>query len=470
MKTTRLDLPVMASWMESNGRRLDCNPYLSGGFEARVLLERLNAEKQPLKEVTQGGMKGIFNGPRFSRHYVNDPKHGVPFLGSTDILAADLSGLSMISKKQVKAHPELLIDEGWTLITCSGTIGRMVFSRADMKGMTGSQHFMRIIADRTKIPPGYLYAYLSSRFGVSLIASGTYGSIIQHLEPNHIADLPVPRLGDSIESEVHNLMVEAARLRTEYQTQVRSATHQLFASVGLKDITAAEWHEMESTLGFTHILNSASSMRALNFNPRFQNISQSLSSVNHLKLGDICAGGELRSGVRFKRIDCEPQLGSKLIGQKEIFWFEPEGRWISTNQAPTDIFVQDETILIAAQGTLGENEVFCRSELITGEWLDYVYSQHFIRVRSGNPDVSGAFLFAFFRSETAFRCLRSMSTGSKQQDIHRAILSNFPIPIPSQNERNEIEILVRQAFQSRHHASILERQATAIVESNINSA
>ena len=37
----------------------------------------------------------------------------------------------------------------------------------------------------------------------------------------------------------------------------------------------------------------------------------------------------------------------------------PEGRWISPRHAPSDIFVEDETILIAAQGTLGENEVFC---------------------------------------------------------------------------------------------------------------
>ncbi len=37
MKTTKLDFPVMSSWMENNGRRLDCNPYLSGAFEAKVI-------------------------------------------------------------------------------------------------------------------------------------------------------------------------------------------------------------------------------------------------------------------------------------------------------------------------------------------------------------------------------------------------------------------------------------------------
>lgn len=158
MKVTKLDLPVMSSWMESNGRRLDSSPYLSGAFEAKVILEKLSAKKQALHEVTKGGLKGIFNGPRFSRNYVEDPEYGLPFLGSTDILAADLSNLPLLSKKQVASHPELLIYEGWTLITCSGTIGRMVYSRSDMTGMAGSQHFMRVVPDPDKILPGYLYA------------------------------------------------------------------------------------------------------------------------------------------------------------------------------------------------------------------------------------------------------------------------------------------------------------------------
>ncbi len=46
MKTTKLNFPVMSSWMENNGRRLDCNPYLSGAFEAKVILDKLNVKKR----------------------------------------------------------------------------------------------------------------------------------------------------------------------------------------------------------------------------------------------------------------------------------------------------------------------------------------------------------------------------------------------------------------------------------------
>lgn len=130
MKTTRLDLPVMTSWMESNQRRLDGSPYLSGAFEAKVILDKLPKEKQfDLWEVTQDGRKGIYHAGRERRAYVDAPKYGVPFLSSTDILAADLSWLPLISNKQIQANPLFTVQEGWTLITRSGTVGRMAYVR-----------------------------------------------------------------------------------------------------------------------------------------------------------------------------------------------------------------------------------------------------------------------------------------------------------------------------------------------------
>lgn len=463
MKLTSIDAPVLSSWFDGNGYRLDSKPYLSGSMEAKALLQRLRAEKLPLHNVT----KAIYHAGREGRKYVNDPAYGIPFLGSTDILAADLSSLPLLSKKQVEANPLFVLQKDWTLITRSGTVGRMAYVRPDMAGMACSEHVMRVVPDPDEILPGYLYAFLSSRFGVPQIVEGTYGAIIQHIEPHHIAGLSVPRLSGNIEKDAHQYVTDAARLRSEYQTQIEMATKTLFDSVGLNDITAYEWHRLGPDLGFSHTIDSPVSLRALNFNPRLEYLLAQLRSKPHMNLGDICSEGMLRSGLRFKRIDCDPELGVKLIGQRELFWFEPEGRWIAPQYAPEDIFVHDETIVIAAQGTLGEHEVFCRAEFITGPWLQYAYTQHLLRVRSGKPSISGAFLFAFLRSETVFRCLRSLSIGSKQQDVHHVLLSQLPVPIPPETTRQSIEAMVRDAYQKRHEASRLEKEAVRIVETAI---
>ena len=458
---------VPSAWLEQEGRRLDCGPHLSGAMEAKVLLANLPAIKAPLCNLTRGGMAGIFNGPRFRRSYVVDEKQGVPFLGSTDILNADLSYLPMLAKLQVEAQPELLLEECWTLISCSGTVGRIAISRPDMKGMAGSQHFMRVVPDVEKVPPGYLHAYLASRFGVPLVVSGTYGSIIQHIEPAHIANLPVPRLGDRIEKQAHEKVVEAAALRAEFQTQIRTATQRLFESVGLKDITSSGWHNGTPDLGFAHKIISTASLRALNFNPRFLALCDSVKSRPWRPLGELCLPRTLRNGPRFKRIDADPAYAYQLIGQREIFWMNPEGRWIARRATPDACLVTEGTTLVASHGTFGESELYCRAEFIWGDAVTRAYSQDFLRVVANPTVMMPGCLFAFLRSETAFRMFRSISIGTKLQEHHPRFTAWLPIPYPAEMTRREIHDLVVDAYVRRQRSVHLEREAVALVERSI---
>ncbi len=187
---------IPVSWIEKHGRRLDCGPYMSGAIEARELLEKVPVRKDDLERLTKGGIAGIINAGRITRLWVDDDEHGFPFLSSSDILQADLSNVSFIAKSVARQNQQLLIKKNWTLITRSGSVGRTAYSRTDMDGMACSEDVLRIIPDDNEVKPGYIYAYLSTKFGVPLLIYGTYGSIITHLEPKHIADLPVPRLGD----------------------------------------------------------------------------------------------------------------------------------------------------------------------------------------------------------------------------------------------------------------------------------
>ena len=226
---------IRSTWMDGYGYRLDCQPYLGGALEMKVLLERLPLRKDKLHTLTTGFDGGIYNGPKFSRTWVESPKHGVPFVGSSSMLYADLSDLPLLSKKQAYGRQlsHLELQPGMSLISCSGTIGKMVYTRRDMAGIWSSQHILKVVPDPAKIPSGYLYAYLSSRFGVPLIVSGTYGSIIQSLGPNNISDVPVPRLSDSLEHEIHSLVEEAAELRTRATLAIEEAKRILLEEAGL---------------------------------------------------------------------------------------------------------------------------------------------------------------------------------------------------------------------------------------------
>ena len=155
---------IPSRWISCEGQRLDVGPYMAGAIEAKKRLEELSIKKEPLKDLTKGGLAGIYHAGRVKRLWVDSPEYGYPFLSSSNILQSDLSNLHYISKSAAEENSQLLIHEGYTLITRSGTTGRMAYARANMDGMACTEHVLRVVPNRQKILPGYLYAYLSSQF------------------------------------------------------------------------------------------------------------------------------------------------------------------------------------------------------------------------------------------------------------------------------------------------------------------
>lgn len=457
---------IPSTWLENNGRRLDCGPYMSGAIEARELLKKIKTES--LSSLTSGYNGGIYNGPQFVRNYVNDPAYGVPFLTTSTMLQADMTNLPMISAKD--AHSAKLrylkVEEGMTLITCSGSIGRMAYARKDMADCWSNQDIMKVVADSNKISPGYLYAYLSSRFGVPIVVSGTYGAIIQHIEPHHIADLPVPRLG-AVEVQAHELIEKAAHLRVEAASEIREATRRFLAAAGIEDIPSHEWLEKSGRLGFAASI-SKTILRAVNYIPLNQEIAETVKTASPAwkPLGELTIPGTLRRGLRFKRVDAEPEFGVRLVGQREGFHLVPEGRFIAKSHLPNDplIYVPEGTIVIASQGGINETDSFARAQFMYGKRLDYVYSEHFLRVIADETKIPRGTLFAFIRSNIAFRLLRACAVGSMQQDFHPDLLAEIPVPIIDETEAQEIDNLVRVAYQKYDDAIDCEDEARTLVE------
>ena len=61
---------IRSSWMEKQGYRLDCQPYLGGALETMMILESLPFPTENLSTLTAGFDGGIYNGPQFVRNYV----------------------------------------------------------------------------------------------------------------------------------------------------------------------------------------------------------------------------------------------------------------------------------------------------------------------------------------------------------------------------------------------------------------
>lgn len=473
MKISDPDTPVRLEWLLNEGARLDARPYVAGSYAAKDLLGKLSVPKQPLHELTTGHDGGIYNGPQFRRVYVTDPDYGVPFMGSADMLEWDLSRLPLLSKSD--AHSSRLsylrVEPGMTLISCSGTVGRVMYARGAMGDTWSSQDMIKVVPDPDRVHSGYINAFLSSNYGVPILTGSRFGTGIRHLEPGHVANIPVPRFGDEVEGRIHELVEEAAALRTDFQRKIVAATEDLFTSAGLPELIDPHWHRQGRDLGFSAQSGEIRTLRALNYGPRAHCLMEKLRSGPYRTLGEICQYGLLSRGKRFKRVDTDPGFGYRLIGQRQAFWLRPEGRWVALNPVESqEVKAVDETVLVAARGTLGENEVYGRAVFATGTWLDFAFSEDFLRVVSGDPEFPGAYLFAFLRSEAVFRIFRSMSAGGKQQDIHDALRRELPVPECPQVDRARIAETVRDAYRARDTADSKEDQALALLDEVVRGA
>jgi len=463
---------VRSGWLEEGGRRLDCNPYMSGALEARDTLRQLKVRKDGLGSLTAGHAGGIYNGPMFKRNYVDSPEYGVPFISSGSMLQGDLSNLPLLRREDAESSrlSYLQLRSGMTMITCSGTIGRMTYVRPEMDGMWSSQDVMKVAPDPDKVFPGYLYAFLSSRYGVPLVVSGTYGAIIQHIEPEHIADLPVPRFGDALESQIDDLVRSAADDISESSRLTQLATQTLLNAIGLHELRDDLWHMDSSALGWEDRSVSFESLRALNYDPRVARIREKIESGEYSQLGTLCDPSQFKGKIIFTRIDADPEHGYMLLGQRTAFHLRPEGRWIARKSvAGLGLIVPPGTTLVPSHGTLGEFELYCRALIVTKRTAQYAYSGDFFRCVPLEGAIEPGYLFAFMRSRLAFRMLRSISTGGKQQEQHPAMMYRLPIPRLGGVKEREIAALIDRACELYDRGLQAEDQARAMVEEKILS-
>lgn len=463
---------VPSSWLEHDGRRLDCGPYMSGALEAKVLLEGLKAKKQPLQEVTENGMAGIFNGPRFARAYVDDPKAGVPFMGSTDILNADLTNLPRLSKKQVAANPRLVVQANWTLITCSGTIGRMAYARPDMEGMAGSQHFMRVVPDAKKIPPGYLYAYLSSKFGVPLVVGGTYGAIIQHIEPEHIANLPVPRLGRKVEETAHELINQAAKLRAESSKLLEKAKSDASISWGIDpahqlrgrvhpDIGEVSSSTLAATSRFDAFFYGAAAQASDAL------LAEIAKRIPLRRVGDPDVSRKVFETTRFGRVSVDdPSFGVPFLSIADMMRGDPKAEsFISRKQAlQVNAVVHAGWLILPRVGQL--QGVFGTVSYVAKHLDGVAVSDNNLRIVPIGED-EGAYLWAALSTDLLYQQIIRRACGTSIPYLDSKRVADVFVPWPAERVRLGIASLVKEAMVMRSRAAQDDAKAVRLVEDAI---
>lgn len=182
-----------------------------------AIIEHLN---EYAAEVTTIGdkriSKDIILPGRFKRIYVEEG-YGRVFIGGKQLGELDPANKKYLSLKHHgdRIAKQLELHENMTLITCSGTIGKVTLVGKQWENWTANQHIIRVVPTNEDIA-GYLNIFLSSDYGQPLITRFTYGSVVDEIDDNHVSQIVIPLLkNQDIQKRINDLALDANEKRYE---------------------------------------------------------------------------------------------------------------------------------------------------------------------------------------------------------------------------------------------------------------
>lgn len=453
---------VLSSELHQGSTRLDGAYYCSDGERVRCLLVRSPIRLDTLKDVTLE----ITNEGRGRRLYVADPHQGVSLLSSSDILLADFSQAPRVSHRTPNLS-KMLLQQGWTLVSCSGTIGNVSYAHCEFVGKAASQHVMRIVPN-PRIRSGYLFAWLSSKPGVALLKKGTYGSVIPTIEPPTVPDLPVPRLDDSTEQAIHELIERAATKRVGANQRLQVAgllaqevtgLPQMFAalrdhSLAVGSVQVSEIDQGQLRLDAYHYIGYAGEVRSWR-SPVC--LTRSLSDVTE----------RVFEPPIFKRVRAE--YGVPYLLGAEVYEAHPHPATRLARHTPnlSEYLLRRDMIVFE---DAGQRYGLLGTPAYVGRTLDgCTATNNMTRIVCRSREDSG-FLFALLRSEYGLRLIRRLSYGTSLPHILPTHVADVEIPWPGDKERADVAKPVLEAVDLRDEANDLENEAQALLQHALDAA
>lgn len=444
--------------MNPCGLRFDSSYHLSDGVAVRRIINSSPYSTMLLGEAS----KRIFHAGRWKRAYVNNKATGIALVGSSDMLKADLSDIKLISKKYTLDIEDKKLQKGWILISCSGTIGNTVFTTKQHPEKLASQDVIRLVPNNI-LSPGYIYAFLSTSYGYNLLTQGTFGAVIQHIEPHNVAGIPIPALSDAFQQEVDDLIQKSARLREEAAALLEKAKNLLSKYINIK---------FESTSGCVtatrNIQDIRKSLQCRLDPPALMNNSVlAFEQITNqcVKLGD-CNVNVWYPGM-FKRAYVKD--GLPYMQGSSVFEVNPFVRCAHLAKSRTpkieELWLKEDLILITCAGSCGQ------IKLITKEYEDKgaIGSPDIIRIKSNDSLYTSGFLFTYLQMPIVQDYMQSFKYGSVIERFDALRTESIPVIKPTQELSDEITALIKQYKDCTYRAFCAEEEVISMVEQEIGS-
>jgi type I restriction enzyme S subunit len=429
-------------------KRFDATPFVSENATLVRFIDKLPG-------FTIGSVSVIHKvRNRDSRVYVTDKCRGLMYLSNTHMQKSSFIDVPYMSKKFLSNIEEQKLKKGDIILSAVGTIGQITFVNELLEGAVISGNLLRFTPYEV---PGYIYAYLISKYGQANMLNIASGSVQDFITPPKLNQFQIPKLKN--QQEIHNLIEEASKLRVQGNNLLKEAIAILESK--LPSLKSKNVYLAKISKRFLHNFRLEATYLAESielFYFEAKKTGATLKSINEIS-------EEVFTPGIFKRIRTNtsehgiPYLsGSDLLSQMPQF-----DRFLSKKMKNIEDYVlKDGWLAIQDAGTIGY------ISLIT-KYLDGVTAtNNLIRIKPNVELNHNYYIFCFFKTSIGQKIIKSLEYGSVQKHIDNHQISAFQIPIYD-DVFEQVSEKIKIMHEKLSNACFLEKDAISIVEKEIES-
>ncbi len=361
---------------------------------------------------------------------------------------------------------ELRLKGKTLLLTRSGTIGNVGYVSKTLEGKIFSDDVIRVTF-KNDYDLGYCYAFLKSKAGSKVLQTNGYGSVITHLEPEHLKEMVIPKAPIEIRKKINSLIEKSYSLRDESNDLLDRAESILLEELHLPSIDDLEKYNKRDSFSvplskLNNRLDGSYHLPVVSF------ITEMLKK--HAKAVVLLKDESITDGIilapRFKRIYVDEGYGRIFIGGKEIYQLDPNNKKYLSNVHHKDLIknkleIHENMTLITCSGTIG------KVAFVGKHWDGWTVNQHVLRVVPKNTDIAG-YLYVFLQSKYGYYLITKHTYGSVIDEIDDTQVGEIPIPLlKDEKKQKDINDFALEANKKRYDAYICEQEALRIMEEEV---
>lgn len=435
---------VRVSLLRNAQRRMEAESYLTDGYGIRLAIEA-----KPSGWVLFSELASAAAPPRIKQILVS-PEHGVPYLNTSQVFDIRPKPRKWLAMGKTTKAEERLVKQGTILVMASATVGRAIVATKVHEDTIISHHFMRVSPKREEMA-GWVYAFLRSPQARSMMSGSQYASVIRHIEPRHLASLPVPEVSEETAAEFQEKVTEIVSSRNN-AARLRDAAERAFSDA-VGPVESAEPEE-----GFSVHLNAAVAGRrrleAAYHTPRVRAVVRSFK--NWERLGDITEN--IWWGNRFRRHYGDE--GIPYLSADDVFTTNPYTTMrilVDPEDGHEGFFVKRGWLIMACSGqTYGLNG----ATTIATEWHENTFFSHdMIRIKPTEGGARAGYLLTALSHPTLGRPLLIREAyGMSIPHLDPGDVAAFPVVRLNRKTEDKIADLAEQAALEHARAEVLERE------------